>query len=225
MRIGDLPITPDGIELVRRTEGLTLVGHDGLELRGDFARLLPRLRPSALRGELLVRAARVKGVPSPRVVDATAGLGEDSFLLAAAGFTVTLYERDAVIAALLSDALERAQRDEDLCEIARRMTLVEGDGEAALRAMKASPETSPDVVYLDPMFPERRKSAAVKKKLQLMQLLEQPCVDEREFLDAAFEASPRKIVVKRPAKGPHLADAKPSYALTGKAVRFDVYVL
>ena len=225
MRIGDLPITPDGIELVRRTEGLTLVGHDGLELRGDFARLLPRLRPSALRGELLVRAARVKGVPSPRVVDATAGLGEDSFLLAAAGFTVTLYERDAVIAALLSDALERAQRDEDLCEIARRMTLVEGDGEAALRAMKASPETSPDVVYLDPMFPERRKSAAVKKKLQLMQLLEQPCVDEREFLDAAFEASPRKIVVKRPAKGPHLANVKPSYALAGKAVRFDVYVL
>ena len=225
MRIGDLPITPDGIELVRRTEGLTLVGHDGLELRGDFARLLPRLRPSALRGELLVRAARVKGVPSPRVVDATAGLGEDSFLLAAAGFTVTLYERDAVIAALLSDALERAQRDEDLREIARRMTLVEGDGEAALRAMKASPETSPDVVYLDPMFPERRKSAAVKKKLQLMQLLEQPCVDEREFLDAAFEASPRKIVVKRPAKGPHLANVKPSYALAGKAVRFDVYVL
>jgi len=223
--MGDLPITPDGIELIRRTEGLTLVGHDGLELRGDFARLLPRLRPSALRGELLVRAARVKGVPSPRVVDATAGLGEDSFLLAATGFTVTLYERDAVIAALLSDALERAQRDEDLCEIARRMTLVEGDGEAALRAMKASPETSPDVVYLDPMFPERRKSAAVKKKLQLMQLLEQPCVDEREFLDAAFEASPRKIVVKRPAKGPHLADAKPSYALAGKAVRFDVYVL
>jgi 16S rRNA (guanine1516-N2)-methyltransferase len=158
-------------------------------------------------------------------VDATAGLGEDSFLLAATGFTVTLYERDAVIAALLSDALERAQRDEDLCEIARRMTLVEGDGEAALRAMKASPETSPDVVYLDPMFPERRKSAAVKKKLQLMQLLEQPCVDERGFLDAAFEASPRKIVVKRPAKGPHLADAKPSYALAGKAVRFDVYVL
>lgn len=223
--MGDLPITPDGIELIRRTEGLTLVGHDGLELRGDFVRMLPRLRPSALRGELLVRAARVKGVPSPRVVDATAGLGEDSFLLAATGFTVTLYERDAVIAALLSDALERAQRDEDLCEIARRMTLVEGDGEAALRAMKASPETSPDVVYLDPMFPERRKSAAVKKKLQLMQLLEQPCVDEREFLDAAFEASPRKIVVKRPAKGPHLADAKPSYALAGKAVRFDVYVL
>ena len=175
MRIGDLPITPDGIELIRRTEGLTLVGHDGLELRGDFARLLPRLRPSALRGELLVRAARVKGVPSPRVVDATAGLGEDSFLLAATGFTVTLYERDAVIAALLSDALERAQRDEDLCEIARRMTLVEGDGEAALRAMKASPETSPDVVYLDPMFPERRRnSTSLRTDIRSVRILP-PC--------------------------------------------------
>ena len=162
----------------------------------------------------------MKGVPSPMVVDATAGLGEDSFLLAAAGYAVTLYERDAVIAALLADALDRATHETGLKDAAQRMTLITGDAIEGLRGMT----TSPDVVYLDPMFPGRKKSAAVKKKLQLMQRLEQPCADEREMLDAAFGAKPRKVVVKRPAKGPHLAGAKPSYVLTGKAVRFDVYV-
>ena len=91
---------PDGLELRIYDEGLTLVG-EGMELRGDFMRLLPRLRSDRVRSELLVKAARIKGVEAPVVVDATAGLGEDSLLLAAAGFHVDLYERDAVIAALL----------------------------------------------------------------------------------------------------------------------------
>jgi 16S rRNA (guanine1516-N2)-methyltransferase len=216
----DLPSCPDGLQLVQSKDGLTLVGTDGLELRGDFTRLLPRLRPSAVRNELLVKAARVKGIHSPVVVDATAGLGEDSLLLAAAGCVVTLYERDAVIAALLADALERATHTNELRKAAGRMKLVKGDAVAGLRQMASSP----DVVYLDPMFPGRRKSAAVKKKLQLMQRLERPCDNEQELMEAAFSAGPRKVVVKRPAKGPFLADAKPSYTLAGKAVRFDVYV-
>ena len=215
----ELPACPDGLELVWREEGLTLVGNSGLELRGDFVRMLKRLRPDALHRELLVRAVHVKGTTSPAVVDATAGLGEDSFLLAAAGCVVTLYERDAVIAALLADALERAAHEDVLGDVVRRMTLIEGDAIAGLRGMSSVP----DVVYLDPMFPGRKKSAAVKKKLQLMQRLEQPCTDEQEMLDAALGVGPRKVVVKRPAKGPHLAGAKPSYTLTGKAVRFDVY--
>ena len=84
---------------------------------------------------------------------------------------------------------------------------------------------SPDVVLLDPMFPERRKSAAVKKKLQLIQRLEQPCDDERGLMDAARTAGPRRIVVKRPAKGPWLAGEKPSYTVAGKAIRYDCYAL
>ena len=82
----------------------------------------------------------------------------------------------------------------------------------------------PDVVYLDPMFPERRKSAAVKKRFQLLHLLEQPCANPEELLRAALAARPRKVVVKRPAKGELLAGVKPSYAVGGKAVRFDVIV-
>ena len=208
-----------GVELRRDAEGLALVG-DGMVLRADFARLLPRLRPDRLGRELLVRAARVRGSEAPTAVDATAGLGEDSLLLAAAGFTVTMFEQDPVIAALLRDALERAANEPQLAGTVARMGLVEGDSVAGLREL----DFSPDVVFLDPMFPGRTKSAAVKKKFQLLHHLERPCDNEDELLDAALAARPRKIVIKRPPKGPWLAGARPSHSLAGKAVRYDVIV-
>ena len=220
-----------GVELARRPEGLTLVGC-GMEVRGDFAAMLARTRPGKLERELLVRATKVKGAESPVAVDATAGLGEDSFLLAAAGFRVRMYESDPVIAALLRDALERALDDPSLESVARRMELFEED---SVRAMEALADASaagganadgtgmqaPDVIYLDPMFPERRKSASVKKKFQLIHQLEKPCANEEEMLLSAVKARPRKVVVKRPAKGPYLAGIKPSYSIAGKAVRYD----
>ena len=211
------PGLPEGLELRRGPAGLTLLG-DGMELAADLSRMLPRLRPDRLGRELLVRVARVRGVERPRAVDATAGLGEDSLLLAAAGFSVTMFEKDPVIAALLRDALERAAGDPALAAVIARMELVEADSVAALRSW---PEP-PDVVFLDPMFPERTKSAAVKKKFQLLHRLERPCEDERELLDAALAAGPRKVVIKRPPKGPWLAGVRPSYSLAGKAVRYDV---
>ena len=208
-----------GLELRRDADGLALAG-GGMVLRADFSALLPRLRPDRLGRELLVRAARVRGVEAPTAVDATAGLGEDSLLLAAAGFTVTMFEKDPVIAALLRDALERASADPALAPVAARMALVEGDSVAGLRDLGFSP----DVVFRDPMFPERTKSAAVKKKFQLLHHLERPCDNEAELLGAALATRPRKVVIKRPPKGPLLAGAKPSYQVAGKAVRYDVIV-
>ena len=209
-----------GLELCADGSGLALVGDD-MALRADFTRMLPRLRPDRLARELLVRAARVRGVAAPVAIDATAGLGEDSLLLAAAGFSVRLYERDPVIAALLRDALGRAADLPGLADAVSRMELFEEDSIAAMHAM----DVPPDVVLLDPMFPERTKSAAVKKKFQLLHRLERPCDDEFALLDAARAAHPRKIVVKRPPKGPLLAGAKPSYQVIGKAVRYDVIVV
>ena len=172
--------------------------------------------------ELLVKAAKIKGAPTEDllVVDATAGLGEDSLLLAAAGFSVVMFERDKTIAALLEDGLARAAHDERLSSLVARMTLRKEDSIAAL----ASGSMHADVILLDPMFPARTKSASVKKKFQLIHGLEEPCTDERELLDAACAACPRKIVIKRPPKGPWLAQRKPSYSLTGKAVRYDCLV-
>ena len=207
-------------KLVKTAEGLTLT--DGKEaVLGDFSRLLPRLARGNLGGEHLVRAVKLKGVEEPFVVDATAGLGEDSFLLAAAGCRVLLYEKDPVIAALLRDAWERAISDPATAPIAARMTVVEGDSIASLPTL----DPPPDVVLLDPMFPERKKTALVKKKFQLLHLLERPCENERELLDAAYAAKPKRIVIKRPAKGPYLAGVKPSYSFDGSAVRFDCIVL
>jgi 16S rRNA (guanine1516-N2)-methyltransferase len=216
--LGDLEL-PEGLELREDEQGLALAG-DGMELRGDFARLLPRLCQDRLHRELLVRAARVRGVDAPTAVDATAGLGEDALLLAAAGFAVTLCERDPVIAALLADTLLRAREDERLSKVAARMRLVEGDAIETLAAL----DEAPDVVFLDPMFPERRRRASTNKKLQLFQVLERPCEDEDALMAAALAAHPRKVVVKRPLKGPHLAGVKPSSSLAGKVVRYDVIV-
>ena len=217
-----------GLELTRTPEGLTLT--DGsMELRADFARMLPRLKQGRLQQELLVKAARTKGVEHPWAIDATAGFGEDSLLLAAAGFAVDLYEQDCVIAALLQDALERAANDPALADAVARMRLHAGkDSIAGLHHTAELVEqgelAAPDVVYLDPMFPERTKSAAVKKKFQLLHHLEQPCADEEMLVEAALAVHPRKVVIKRPVKGPLLADMKPSYQLAGKAVRYDVLV-
>ena len=208
-------------QLVQTEEGLALT-RGALTLRADFARLLPRVHPQKIHQELLVKAAKIKGVRPQDllVVDATAGLGEDSFLLASAGFSVLMFERDPIIAALLEDALSRAAHDERLAAIVARMTLRKEDSVAALQ----NGAYSPDIVFLDPMFPARTKSAAVKKKFQLIHELEKPCNNEEELLAAAFAAHPRKVVIKRPPRGPWLAGRKPSYSLTGKAVRYDCIV-
>lgn len=215
----------DEVSLVQTPEGLTLVGKD-LELRGDLTRMLPRLKENNLRQEFIVKACRLKGSAgyeggAPHAIDATAGLGEDSILLAAAGFYVTMFEKDPVIAALLRDSLERAKKIPELADIVSRMELVEGDSVVGM----AKGLFTPDVVVLDPMFPARQKSAAVKKKFQLLHYLEKPCDNEEELLKAALDIHPRRVVIKRPLKGPYLADIKPSYSLSGKAIRYDCIVL
>lgn len=209
-----------GLELRRDADGLILEG-DGMRLRASFDDMKRRLLHGKLNAELLVRAARLKGIEEPTLVDATAGLGQDSLLLAAAGFSVTLIECNPVIAAMLVDAIERARRDPELADAAGRMRVIEGNSLKVLRDLSMPP----DVVYLDPMFPGRSKSAAVKKKFQLLHRLEMPCEDEMTLLEAARAAHPRKIVIKRPVKGPHLAGVKPDYTLRGKAVRYDCIVM
>ena len=218
-RAGEL-VLPDGVELRFIDDALALCA-DGMELVEDFRELLPRLRQDRLAHELLVKAARVRGVENPVAIDATAGLGEDSLLLAAAGFSVTLCESDPVIALLLADALRRAANEPQLAAVVSRMRLVEADSVGVL----ADLSEQPDVVYLDPMFPARTKSAAVKKKFQLLHHLEAPCADPERLMGAALAARPRKVVVKRPVKAPLLADVRPSHSLSGKAVRFDVIAL
>ncbi len=210
---------PDLLLLKFDQEGLSLHS-DGQVLKGDFTRMLPRIKNSNLSKELLVRAAKIKDSDGPlTALDATAGLGEDSLLLAAAGFHVDLYERNPVVYELLCDTWIRATKIPELSEIVSRMQIHYED---SIEAMKHR-ETPPDVILLDPMFPERQKSALVKKKLQMIQKLEIPCMDEVKLMKTAMEAKPKKLIVKRPPKGPHLAGLKPDYSNEGKAVRFDCF--
>ena len=215
--ISDIP--GEGLTLIADKDGLTLTGY-GLSLKGDLSSMLRRVTGGRLSHETLVKLAKTKE-PLPFAVDATAGMGEDSFILAAAGYEVTLFESDPVIAALLEDSLRRARLDPALCETASRMTLIQGDSIKGMSELKKAP----DIIYLDPMFPARTKSGLVGKKLQLLQKLEKPCSSEEELLNAAISANPRKIIIKRPLNGPYLAGKKPGYSVKGKAIRYDCIVL
>lgn len=166
----------------------------------------------------------------PVAIDATAGMGEDSLLLAAAGFRVLLIEKDPIIAALLRDTIRRASNNPGLKDVVARMTVCEKDSKDVLKGISdpkyeyAAGFSTPDVIYLDPMFPEKTKNSLTKKKFQLIHCLESPCSDEDELLGAALSCGCTRIVIKRPLKGPFLGNIKPSYSLTGKTVRYDCLV-
>ena len=207
----------DYLTVMFDSKGVSLAGF-GLTYQGDFENMLHRVTNGRLQHEMLVRAAKSEK-PGRRAIDATAGMGEDAFLLAAQGYEVTLYEQNPVIAALLKDALRRARKNMILKEIAERMKLVEGN---SVECMEKQLDPV-DVIYLDPMFPARQKSGLINKKLQLIQKLEPPCSAETDLFDAAIKANPSKIIVKRPSKSEFLAERKPSYTLNGKAIRYDCY--
>jgi len=173
--------------------------------------------------ELLVRAAGCRTSTPFTVVDMTGGLGRDSFILAAAGCRVLTFEREPIIAALFADGLERARRHPKTAAIAQQITLTSGDALQALAKMTKAGQKI-DVVYLDPMFPVRQKSALVKKEMQLLQRLARTS-DPDQLLETALAAACKRVVVKRPLKAPSLTLRPPSHALTGKTIRFDVYMI
>lgn len=208
----------DELTLILDENGLTLTGY-GLSFRGDFENMLHRLSNGRLSHEMLVHVAKTKE-ENPRAIDATAGMGDDSILLAAYGYDVIMFEQNPVVAALLKDAMRRAKANPQLEPIMNRMHLIEGNSIEHMAKL----EGEFDVIYLDPMFPAKTKNSLVNKKLQLIQKLEQPCVEEEELLAAAIAMNPKKIIIKRPLKGAELAGKKPSYTIKGKAIRYDCIV-
>lgn len=201
-------------------DGLSLISRN-MKLYGDFTNTIRRIKQSNLEKELLIHAAKIKGKKQDLIaIDATAGMGEDSLLLAAYGFKVNLYEKNPIIAELLKDALERAKQTPELKEIVSRMEVFEEDSIIAMSKL----DYKPDVILLDPMFPERTKSALIKKKFQILHQIETPCTNEKELLNSAIKANPKKIVIKRPLKGDYLAGIKPSYSVKGNSIRYDCII-
>ncbi len=178
------------------------------------------------KGQQIAKAVGLRRGFCPRVVDATAGLGRDAFVLASLGCEVHMLERNSVVRALLRDGLKRLQlaatEDSELAEIAQRLILEEREISAA-EWLAQQPAESVPVVYLDPMFPERGKSAKVKKEMVAFHQLVGSDEDADALLEPAYAACYYRTVVKRPRLAPFLADKKPALSLEGKSGRFDIY--
>jgi 16S rRNA (guanine1516-N2)-methyltransferase len=176
---------------------------------------------SSIRNQNIAKALGLKGGQRPVVLDATAGLGKDAFLMASLGCQVSLLERSALVHALLADGLTRSgYYGEEIAAILGRMNLHFGD----LLAFVTDPKQF-DVVYLDPMFPERRKSAKVKKDMALLQQLLGHQSDGAELLDSAKRLAKKRVVVKRAKLSPHLGSGKPDIEFKGSSSRYDVYLI
>lgn len=219
---------PPPLELHVAHDGLALVdqalGNAG-PVRIDCAEL-DRACRSPDRDQPLARAVGLRRGPAPTVYDATAGLLGDSVLLAALGCRVTAVERSAVIAAMITDALARAAAHPALDAALRdRFAFRHADAREALREAAAGPEADrPDVVYLDPMHPPRRKSALVKKDMRAVRAVVGEDPDAAELFLAAAAAARRRVVLKHPRHAPALIPGRTPLAVhVGRAVRYEVY--
>lgn len=164
--------------------------------------------------------ARALGKHNKTVIDATAGLGQDAFLMTAMGYQVLAIERSPVLAALLDDAISASASDQRLSRALRgRLTTIAGDARILI------PLQPPvDVIYLDPMFPPKRsKSALPKRELVLLRKLVGEDPDAEQLFSVARQHAGNRVVVKRPLYAPSLG-GKPDFSQTGKLVRYDVYL-
>lgn len=182
-----------------------------------FRRLSGRSRRQPIAQAVGLRGGAVT------VVDATAGLARDSFLLACLGCTVTAIERSPVLAALVRDGLIRAVHHSPQLEaVLARFNLVLGDARSILRNMTDS--DAPDTVYLDPMYPPGKKSALVKKEMRICRRLVGDDPDAGELFEAACRAAKKRVVVKRQLHALPLGP-EPTTTHRGTRVRYDVYLM
>lgn len=189
----------------------------------DFSnhQLSHRLGQLRGRNELLAKAIGFRAERPVSVFDTTAGTGTESILLAALGCDVTLFERHPDVAAALKAAIQAGQQSETLAPILKGMQLHMG---CAIAYMQAHPDTRPDIIYCDPMFYPREKSAASKKEITALQTLVGHDVDDEALVALALERAQKRVVVKRAKKAPHLVKA-PTFSLKARSHRFDVYAL
>lgn len=175
------------------------------------------------RGQPLAKAIGLKKGASPSVIDATAGFGRDAFVLANLGCNIRLIERNPFIAILLKDALHRASNSPTISDVIERMSLTNQDTIELLSQL--SEPGYPDVIYMDPMYPSREKSALVKKDMRLLHQLAGPDMDSEQLLNIARQRAKKRVVIKRPKSADFVGGEKPSVSIESKNTRYDVYVI
>lgn len=188
----------------------------------DFAdaKLSYRVKSSG-KSQNIAKAIGIKGSQRPSVLDATAGLGKDAFLFASMGCEVLLLERSPIVHALLANGLDQREGySADICAVLDRMQL------QCAEFLEFEPDSREiDVIYLDPMFPERRKSAKVKKEMAALQRLLGHQSDGADLLEHGLSLAKKRVVVKRAKLSPILGERKPDIQFGGKSSRFDVYLI
>ena len=179
-----------------------------------------RLHFGGGRGQHLPKAVGMKGGQSPTIIDATAGLGRDAFLLASLGSQVTLIERSDIIHELLAAGMNVArQAGGQHKDIMDRMTLIHGDSITLLPHMQA------DVVLVDPMHPPRQKSALVKAEMRAIRNIVGSDEDQQLLIETALAMATKRVVLKWPAKAAPLTELRPaSHQIIGKSIRYDVFM-
>ncbi|OBT10222.1 16S rRNA methyltransferase [Vibrio sp. UCD-FRSSP16_10] len=226
---------PDSQFALRLGDRLELIKLDEPKLGSicvDFASgaVAHRRKFGGGKGQAIAKAAGLNKGALPSVLDATAGLGRDAFVLASLGCKVQMIERNPVVAALLDDGLARAKQDPEIGGwVTERMSLLHASSLDALSQLAADDEFHcPDVIYLDPMYPHpenKKKSALVKKEMRVFQTLVGADHDADGLLAPALQLASKRVVVKRPDYADWLDQIKPSMAIETKKNRFDVYVI
>jgi 16S rRNA (guanine1516-N2)-methyltransferase len=193
-------------------------------LKIDFlqGKLAYRLRHLQNQKQLLARAIGLKPNFKPVVLDATAGLGCDSFFLAQLGCPVTLLERSPIIFLLLENALKRALNHPKYSPLS--IKLIKIDALIYLKQISANIQSFPEIIYLDPMYPHSTKSALVKKEMRFLRYLVGNDNDAPNLLELAITCVKQRVIVKRPRISAYLADIKPHHSLFGKQHRLDIYL-
>jgi 16S rRNA (guanine1516-N2)-methyltransferase len=193
------------------------------ELQVDFitGAVAHRLKFGGGRGQDLAKAMGLRKGKTPQIIDATAGLGRDSFLLASLGANVTLIERSEKMHALLDQGMKQAAREGgEFREIIGRMTLLKGDAKDLL------PELSGEAILIDPMHPPRHNSALVKQELRQVREIVGTDDDAADLVRVALEHASNRVVLKWPAKADPIEGLKAcSHQILGKTTRYDVFMV
>jgi 16S rRNA (guanine1516-N2)-methyltransferase len=176
------------------------------------------------RGQAIAKAVGLKQGNTPSVLDITAGLARDAYILACLGCKVTLVEQSPVLYKLIEDGIRRGLAEPASADVLKNfINLVNDDSILYMEHMDK--ETRPDVIYIDPMYPERKKSALVKKDMQILQHLLGKDKNAEALLNAALECAVKRVVVKRPIHAETVGEIKPSTSISSKKTRYDVYLV
>jgi len=182
--------------------------------------ILHRLKYGKGRGQNLAKAVGFKFNKNRTIIDATAGLGYDAFILASLGANVTLIERSEKIYDLLKAAISEAKLyGGEISKIVNRMNLLFGDSKDIL------PNIAPEVILIDTMYKDRKKSALVKNDMRLVREVVGSDSDHVELINVALNNASKRVVIKQPRYAETLDNIKGcSHQILGKTIRYDVYV-